>query len=44
MLVVIVTHNSALTAMADRVIHVKSGTVVSVEKNENALSIEEIEW
>jgi putative ABC transport system ATP-binding protein len=44
MLVVIVTHNSALTAMADRVIHVKSGTVVSVEKNEKALSIEEIEW
>lgn len=44
MLVVIVTHNSALTAMADRVIHVKSGTVVSVKKNEKALSIEEIEW
>ena len=44
MLVVIVTHNSALTAMADRVIHVKSGTVVSVEKNDKALSIEEIEW
>lgn len=44
MLVVIVTHNSALTAMADRVIHVKSGTVVSVEKNKKALSIEEIEW
>lgn len=44
MLVVIVTHNSALTAMADRVIHVKSGKVVSVQKNEQALSIEEIEW
>ena len=44
MLVVIVTHNSALTAMADRVIHVKSGTVVSVQKNDQALSIEEIEW
>ena len=44
MLVVIVTHNSALTAMADRVIHVKSGKVVSVQKNDQALSIEEIEW
>lgn len=44
MLVVIVTHNTALTAMADRVIHVKSGTVVSVKKNHKALSIEEIEW
>ncbi|CRZ34110.1 putative ABC transport system ATP-binding protein [Herbinix hemicellulosilytica] len=42
--VVIVTHNTALTAMADRVIHLKSGTVISVQKNENALPIEEIEW
>ncbi len=42
--VVIVTHNSALTAMADRIIRLKSGTVVSVEKNANPLSIEEIEW
>ena len=32
MLVVIVTHNTALTAMADRVIHMKSGSVVSVKK------------
>jgi putative ABC transport system ATP-binding protein len=44
MTVVIVTHNSALTAMADRVIRVKSGTVVSVLKNEKALKVEEIEW
>lgn len=44
MTVVIVTHNSALTAMADRVIRVKSGTVVSVIKNEKALKVEEIEW
>ena len=44
MLVVIVTHNSALTAMADRVISVRSGTVVSVQKNYKALPIEEIEW
>ncbi|NLJ97440.1 MAG: ABC transporter ATP-binding protein [Clostridiales bacterium] len=43
-LVVIVTHNSALVDMADRIIRMKSGTVVSVQKNDNALSIEEIEW
>ena len=44
MLVVIVTHNSALTDMADRVIRLKSGRVISSQKNENVLSIEEIEW
>lgn len=44
MTVVIVTHNSALTAMADRVIRVKSGMVVSVVKNEKVLKVEEIEW
>lgn len=44
MLVVIVTHNSALVNMADRVIKMRSGSVVSVDKNENALPIEEIEW
>ena len=43
-LVVIVTHNSALVDMADRIIRMKSGTVVSVQKNDNALPIEEIEW
>ena len=44
MLVVIVTHNSALKDMADRVIEVKSGRIVSAVKNEYALPIEEIEW
>ena len=44
MLVVIVTHNSALVNMADRGIRMRSGSVVSVDKNENALPIEEIEW
>ncbi|HHU70995.1 MAG TPA: ABC transporter ATP-binding protein [Clostridiales bacterium] len=43
-LVVIVTHNSALIQMADRIIRMKSGTVTSVQKNDNALPIEEIEW
>ena len=44
MTVIIITHNSALTAMADRVIRVKNGTVSSVEINENPLDISEIEW
>ena len=44
MTVVIITHNSALTAMADRVIRVKNGTVASVEVNPNPTDIAEIEW
>ena len=44
MTVIIITHNSALTAMADRVIRVRSGTVVSVQKNEQPQDIGEIEW
>lgn len=44
MTVLIITHNSALTAMADRVIHVKSGMIDDVRRNEAAVPIEEIEW
>ena len=44
MTVIIITHNSALTAMADRVIKVKSGTVSSVTVNEHPQDIAEIEW
>ena len=44
MTVVIITHNSALTEMADRVVKVKNGTVSSVRINEHAKPIEEIEW
>lgn len=44
MTVVIITHNSALTAMADRVVRVKSGTVESVKLNENPTPVEYIEW
>lgn len=44
MTVIIITHNSALTAMADRVIRIKSGTVQSVTKNETVISVEDIEW
>ena len=44
MTVIIITHNKALCAMADRVIRVKSGTVRSVTKNETVTPVEEIEW
>ena len=44
MTVIIITHNSALTAMADRVIRVKNGTVSSMQLNENPQNIAEIEW
>ncbi len=42
--VVVITHNQALTAMADRIITVKSGTVVSMVLNENIVDVEDIEW
>ena len=44
MTVIIITHNSALTAMADRVIKVRNGTVESVSINEHPQDISEIEW
>ena len=44
MTVIIITHNSALTAMADRVIRVKSGTVASMTLNDHPQNIAEIEW
>ena len=44
MTVIIITHNSALTAMADRVIRIKSGMVESVTKNEVVTPVEDIEW
>lgn len=44
MTVVIITHNQALTAMADRVIKIKNGLVYSVEKNPVIVPIQDIEW
>lgn len=44
MTVIIITHNSALTAMADRVIRVKNGMVVDQQINESPISVEDIEW
>lgn len=42
--VIVITHNSALCAMADRVITVKSGTVTSEKLNESPMNVEDIEW
>ena len=42
--VIVITHNHALTAMADRVITVKNGTIAGMEKNEHIVPVEEIEW
>lgn len=42
--VVVITHNQALAAMADRIITVKSGTVVKMVKNEHIVDVEDIEW
>lgn len=44
MTVIVITHNSAITPMADRVISMKSGRVVSMETNENPVPVEQIEW
>ena len=42
--VIVITHNQALTAMADRVITVKNGTIRSVVINEQPVDIADIEW
>lgn len=44
MTVVVITHNSAIAPIADKIITVKNGKVKSVEKNLNPVSIESIEW
>lgn len=44
MTVIVNTHNSALTPMADRVIHIKNGTVSAMELNTDPTPVEEIEW
>ena len=44
MTVLIITHNKALCAMADRVVRVKSGTIVSAEKQSVVTPVEELEW
>ena len=42
--VIVITHNQAITAMADRIITVKNGTVQKIIKNDNVQDVEQIEW
>ena len=44
MTVIIITHNQAIAPMADRIIRIKSGKIISNELNENVTPIDEIEW
>jgi putative ABC transport system ATP-binding protein len=44
MTVVVITHNTALTPMADRVIHIKSGKVEKMLLSDHPTPVEEIEW
>lgn len=44
MTVIVITHNSALTPMADRVIRIKNGKVSAMTQNAHPTPVEEIEW
>ena len=44
MTVILITHNSAIAPMADRVIKIKNGKVSKVTENENPIPVEMIEW
>ena len=44
MTVIVITHNLALTPMADKVIHIRNGKVDKLEINKNPLPVDEIEW
>lgn len=44
MTVIVITHNMAITPMADRIIKMKNGKVSEVSVNENPISVESIEW
>lgn len=44
MTVIVITHNQALTAMADRIITVKSGLITDIRKNEIITPVEDIDW
>lgn len=44
MTVLVITHNSAIAPMADRVIRIKNGKAASVRTNPSPMSVEDIEW
>ena len=44
MTVIIITHNTAIAPMADKIIHFKNGKAEDIRINESPISIDEIEW
>lgn len=44
MTVIIITHNQAITPMADKIIQFKNGKAIDVKKNDNVIPVENIEW
>ncbi len=42
--VIIITHNSALTGLADRIAQIRDGSIASVHENENLINVEEVDW
>lgn len=44
MTVIVITHNQAITPMADRIIHIKNGRVSKMIMNDNPQPVENIEW
>ena len=44
MTVIIITHNQAITPMADKIIQFKNGKAIDVRKNDNVIPVENIEW
>ena len=42
--VIVITHNSAITQMADRVVHMKNGKILSCEENASPVDVEALEW
>jgi putative ABC transport system ATP-binding protein len=44
MTVILITHNSAIAPMADRVIRIKNGKVSDITVNDKPVSVETIEW
>ena len=44
MTVLVITHNSAIAPMADRIIKIRNGRVSEMKLNEHPISVEAIEW
>ena len=42
--VVLITHNSAIAKIADKIIHVRSGQIEKIELNSNKIPVSELEW